>query len=404
MASIKKSRKLESVCYDIRGPVLKAAKRLEEEGHRILKLNIGNPAPFGFEAPDELLQDVIRNLPQAQGYCDSKGLYAARKAVMQRTQQQGIQGVDVEDVFIGNGVSELIVMAMQGLINDGDEVLVPAPDYPLWTAAVTLAGGKAVHYRCDEGSAWHPDLEDLESKVSERTRGLVVINPNNPTGAVYERAMVEALGAFATRHDLVLFADEIYDRILYDGAVHIPLASVAEEALVLTFGGLSKNYRAAGFRTGWMVCSGELRGAEDYLEGLEMLASMRLCANVPTQHAVQGALGGHQSINDLVCPGGALHEQRALAYEALTALPGVSCVKPLGGLYLFPRLDPDHYRIEDDEKFVLDLLTEEKLLLVQGTAFNLPDRQHQRWVFLPRQEELRDALGRFERFLSRHHR
>ena len=295
MASIKKSRKLESVCYDIRGPVLKAAKRLEEEGHRILKLNIGNPAPFGFEAPDELLQDVIRNLPQAQGYCDSKGLYAARKAVMQRTQQQGIQGVDVEDVFIGNGVSELIVMAMQGLINDGDEVLVPAPDYPLWTAAVTLAGGKAVHYRCDEDSAWHPDLEDLESKVSERTRGLVVINPNNPTGAVYERAMVEALGAFATRHDLVLFADEIYDRILYDGAVHIPLASVAEEALVLTFGGLSKNYRAAGFRTGWMVCSGNLRGAEDYLEGLEMLASMRLCANVPTQHAVQGALGGHQA-------------------------------------------------------------------------------------------------------------
>ena len=402
MREILKSSKLDSVCYDIRGPILREARRMEEEGQSILKLNIGNPAPFGFDAPDEIVQDVIRNLPAATGYTDAKGIFSARKAVMQYTQQQGIAGVDVEDVFIGNGVSELIVMAMQGLLNDGDEVLIPAPDYPLWTAAVTLCGGRAVHYRCDEGSDWFPDIEDLRSRITERTRALVVINPNNPTGAVYSREILTQLVDVAIEHDLVLLADEIYDKILYDDAVHVPLASLTEDALVLSFGGLSKNYRAAGFRTAWLVVSGARRRARDYLEGLEILASMRLCSNVPTQHAVQTALGGYQSIEDLVKPGGRLAEQRDLAWRLLDQIPGIDCVKPKGALYCFPRLDPKVHRILDDEQFVLDLLVAERMLLVQGTAFNWPEPDHFRIVFLPRTEDLADACERLGRFLSQY--
>ena len=402
MREILKSSKLDSVCYDIRGPILREARRMEEDGQSILKLNIGNPAPFGFDAPDEIVQDVIRNLPAATGYTDAKGIFSARKAVMQYTQQQGIAGVDVEDVFIGNGVSELIVMAMQGLLNDGDEVLIPAPDYPLWTAAVTLCGGRAVHYRCDEGSDWFPDIEDLRSRITERTRALVVINPNNPTGAVYSREILTQLVDVAIEHDLVLLADEIYDKILYDDAVHVPLASLTEDALVLSFGGLSKNYRAAGFRTAWLVVSGARRRARDYLEGLEILASMRLCSNVPTQHAVRTALGGYQSIEDLVKPGGRLAEQRDLAWRLLDQIPGIDCVKPKGALYCFPRLDPKVHRILDDEQFVLDLLVAERMLLVQGTAFNWPEPDHFRIVFLPRTEDLADACERLGRFLSQY--
>ncbi len=400
MREILKSHKLDSVCYEIRGPILREARRLEEEGHRILKLNIGNPAPFGFEAPDELIQDVIRNLPQAQGYCESKGLFAARKAVMQYTQQIGVKGVEIEDIFIGNGVSELIGLATQGLLNNGDEVLIPAPDYPLWTAAVTLAGGRPVHYRCDEQADWAPDIAAIRRLITPRTRALVVINPNNPTGAVYPRAVLDELVAIAREHDLVLFADEIYDKILYDGAVHVPLASLSEDLLTLTFGGLSKNYRAAGFRTGWMIVSGARLRARDFLEGLDILASMRLCANVPTQFAVQTALGGYQSIQDLVCPGGRLHEQRDLAWSMLNQIPGVSCVKPRGALYLFPRLDPKVYPIRDDEQFVLDLLLQEKILLVQGTGFNWPEPDHFRMVFLPRPDDIRQAVTRLGSFLE----
>lgn len=400
MREIRKSHKLDSVCYDIRGPVLREAKRLEEEGHRILKLNIGNPAPFGFDTPDEILQDVIRNLPQAQGYSESKGLFSARKAVMQYTQQIGVKGVDIEDIFIGNGVSELITMAMQGMLNNGDEVLLPAPDYPLWTAAVTLSGGNPVHYRCDEQSDWFPDLEDIRARITPRTRALLVINPNNPTGAVYSRELLEGIVAIAREHDLVLLADEIYDKILYDDAVHVPLAALTDDLLVLTFGGLSKNYRAAGFRTGWLIVSGARLRARDYLEGLEILASMRLCANVPTQFAVQTALGGYQSIDDLVREGGQLRQQRDIAHSLLNQIPGVSCVKPRGALYLFPRLDPAVHPIADDEQFVLDLLQEEKILLVQGTAFNWPEPDHFRIVFLPRPEDLRTAATRLGNFLE----
>ncbi len=400
MREILKSHKLDSVCYEIRGPILREARRLEEEGHRILKFNIGNPAPFGFEAPDELIQDVIRNLPQSQGYCESKGLFSARKAVMQYTQQIGIRGVEIEDIFIGNGVSELIGLATQGLLNNGDEVLIPAPDYPLWTAAVTLAGGRPVHYRCDEQADWFPDLAHIRTLITPRTRALVVINPNNPTGAVYSRQVLEGIIEIAREHDLVLFADEIYDKILYDGATHIPLASLSEDLLTLTFGGLSKNYRAAGFRTGWMIVSGARLRARDYVEGLEILASMRLCANVPTQYAVQTALGGYQSIQDLVCPGGSLHDQRDLAWSLLNQIPGVSCVKPRGALYLFPRLDPAMYAIRDDEQFVLDLLLQEKILMVQGTGFNWPEPDHFRMVFLPRSDDLRHAITRLGHFLE----
>ena len=397
---VSKSNKLANVCYDIRGPVLRHAKRLEEEGHRILKLNIGNPAPFGFEAPEEILQDVILNLPTAQGYSDSRGLFSARKAVMHYTQTKNIPGVGIEDIYLGNGVSELIVMAMQGLLNNGDEVLIPAPDYPLWTASVSLSGGKPVHYLCDEQSDWYPDIEDIRSKITPNTRAMVVINPNNPTGAVYPREVLEQLAQVAREHNLILFADEIYDKILYDGAVHESLAAVAPDVLCLTFNGLSKSYRVAGFRSGWMVISGPKQHATSYLEGLEILASMRLCANVPAQHAIQTALGGYQSINDLILPGGRLLEQSDTAWELLNEIPGVSCTKPKGALYLFPRLDPKVYPIHNDEKFVLDLLLQEKILIVQGTAFNWPWPDHFRIVSLPRKDDLEMAIGRIGNFLK----
>jgi alanine-synthesizing transaminase len=395
-----KSTKLADVCYDIRGPVLAEAQRLEEEGHRVVKLNIGNPAPFGFEAPDEILVDVIHNLPTAQGYCESKGLYSARKAVMQYCQQQQVSDVSVDDIYIGNGVSELIVMAMQALLNNGDEILVPTPDYPLWTAAITLCGGKAVHYRCDEQADWFPDIDDMRRKVTSRTRGIVVINPNNPTGAVYSQAVLEDIVKLAQEHDLILFSDEIYDKILYDGASHVPLASLTEDLLALTFNGLSKTYRVAGFRTGWLVVSGDKYRASDYIEGLNILASMRLCANVPAQHAIQTALGGYQSINALIRPGGRFYEQRNLAWSLLNQIEGVSCVKPKGALYLFPKLDRRRFNIQDDEQFAYDLLRKEKILVVQGTGFNWPDPDHFRIVFLPHADELRDAILRIGDFLS----
>ena len=397
---ITKSHKLDEVCYDIRGPVLREAQRLEEEGHKVIKLNIGNPAPWGFEAPEEILRDVIHNIPLSQGYSDSKGIYSARKAVMQYAQQIGIRDVDIDDVYIGNGVSELVVMAMQGLVNDGDEVLIPSPDFPLWTAAANLCGGKAVHYRCDEGSGWQPDLEDIRAKITARTRAIVVINPNNPTGAVYEPAMLKALIEIALEFDLVVMADEIYDKILYDNAQYTPLASLTDELLMLTFSGLSKSYRVAGFRTGWMIVSGAKTRATDYIEGLDILASMRLCSNVPTQHAIQTALGGYQSINELIQPGGRLYDQRDVAYEMLNAIDGISCVKPKGALYAFPKIDVRKFNIRDDEKFVLDLLKAEKVLVVHGTGFNWPDPDHFRIVFLPRTDELTDAIQRIERFLG----
>jgi alanine-synthesizing transaminase len=401
---VSQSRKLSNVCYDIRGPVLEHAKRLEEEGHRILKLNIGNPAPFGFDAPDEILSDVIRSLPEAQGYCDSKGLLSARRAVVQYHQTLGVTEIDVDDVYLGNGVSELIVMAMQAMLDDGDEVLIPAPDYPLWTAAVSLAGGTAVHYICDESADWWPDLDDLAAKITARTKAIVVINPNNPTGAVYPRDVVDAIADLARKHGLVLLSDEIYDKVLYDEAEHFPTAVAAPDVLCLTFNGLSKAYRVAGFRSGWMVVSGPKAQATSYIEGLDILANMRLCANVPAQHAIQAALGGRQSINDLVLPGGRLREQRDLAYKLVTDIPGVTCVQPKGALYLFPRLDPDVYPIEDDEQLVLDLLLSEHLLVVQGTGFNWPRPDHVRIVTLPHLEDLQDAIERFGRFLDRYRR
>lgn len=399
---IRKSSKLDNVCYDIRGPVLEEAHRLEEEGHRVMKLNIGNPAPFGFDAPEEILVDVIRNLPDSQGYCDAKGIFPARKAVMQYAQQLGIGGVEIDDVFIGNGVSELVMLALQGLLENGDEVLLPAPDFPLWSAAVNLCGARPVHYLCDEEADWAPDMEDLAGKVTPRTRALVVINPNNPTGAVYEREVLDRLAAFARRHGLVVFADEIYDKIVYGDARYIPFATLGDDLLVVTFSGLSKSYRAAGFRTGWMIVSGAKERAEDYIEGLNILASLRLCSNVPTQHAVQTALGGYQSIKDLVRSGGRLREQRDLAWQLLTDIEGVTCVKPRGALYLFAKLDTDRFNIIDDERFVLDLLRRERILVVQGSAFNWPRPDHFRIVFLPHPEDLRDAIGRLRRFLQQY--
>jgi alanine-synthesizing transaminase len=373
---------------------------MEAEGHHILKLNIGNPAPFGFDAPEEILQDVILNLHTAHGYGDSKGLLTARRAVVQYYQQRGLYGVDIEDVYLGNGVSELIVMAMQALLDNGDEVLIPAPDYPLWTAAVSLSGGRPVHYICDESAGWCPDPDDVASRITERTRALVIINPNNPTGAVYSRQVLQSLVELARRHNLVVFSDEIYDKILYDDVVHVPTATLAPDLLCLTLNGLSKAYRVAGFRTGWMVVSGAKQHAESYIEGLDILANMRLCPNMPSQFAVQTALGGHQSINDLVLPGGRLLEQRDRAWELLNKIPGVSCVKPTGALYAFPRLDPEMYPIVDDEKFVLDLLRRERLLVVQGTGFNWPRPDHFRIVTLPRVSDLEDAIGRIARFLA----
>lgn len=402
MQPILKSAKLANVCYDIRGPVLARARQMEEEGQRITKLNIGNPAPFGFLAPDEIVQDVIHNLPGASGYCDSQGVFAARKAIMHYTQQKAISGVQVEDIYIGNGVSELIVMVMQALLNNDDEVLIPAPDYPLWTAAVSLSGGTPRHYLCDEQAEWLPDLDDLRSKITPNTRAIVVINPNNPTGALYPVELLHRLIEIARQHQLIVFADEIYDKVLYDDAQHTSIASLADDVLCITFNGLSKNYRACGYRAGWMVVSGERSHAQDYIEGLTILASMRLCANVPAQYAIQTALGGYQSINDLVLPTGRLGKQRDLAFELLNDIPGVSCVKPRAALYLFPRLDPKFYPIADDQQFVLDLLMEEKVLLVQGTGFNWPHPDHLRVVFLPHEDDLTDAIGRFRHFLERY--
>jgi alanine-synthesizing transaminase len=394
------SRKLTDVCYDIRGPVLQEAKRLEEEGRRILKLNIGNPAPFGFEAPDEILVDVVRNLPAAQGYSDSQGLLSARTAIVQHCQQQGIDGVDVDDVWLGNGVSELITMSLQALLDDGDEVLIPAPDYPLWTASTCLAGGRPVHYRCAEEAGWEPDVDDVRSKITPRTKALVVINPNNPTGAVYSEQTLSELADLARSAGLVVLADEIYEKIVYDDAAHVPFARIAPDLLTLTFNGLSKAYRLAGFRSGWMVISGPKRHAASYLEGIAILANMRLCANVPAQHAIQVALGGRQSIVDLTLPGGRLREQRDAAVTALRAIPGVSCVEPKGALYVFPKLDPERYPVRDDQAFVLELLRAQHVLLVQGTGFNWPAPDHLRIVTLPRVDDLTDAIGRLGAFLS----
>ena len=395
-----KSTKLANVCYDIRGPVMARSKQMEEEGHRIIKLNIGNLAPFGFDAPEEVQQDVILNLPNSSGYSDSKGLFAARKAIMHYTQLKKIVGVTIDDIFIGNGASELIVMSMQGLLNPGDEVLVPAPDYPLWTAAVTLAGGTPRHYICDEENEWNPDLADMRSKITPNTRAIVVINPNNPTGAIYSDEILKQIIQIARENNLIIYADEIYDKVLYDGATHTSMASLADDVLFVTFNGLSKNYRACGYRSGWMVVSGAKKNAQDYIDGLGILASMRLCSNVPGQYAIQTALGGYQSINDLVAPGGRLYKQRELAYKLLTEIPGVSCVKPKAALYLFPKLNPKMYPIKDDQKFILELLEAEKVLIVQGSGFNWPNTDHFRVVFLPNSDDLTDAIGRIARFLE----
>lgn len=397
---LRQSRKLQDVCYDIRGPVLEEAKRLEEEGRRIIKLNIGNPAPFGFDAPEEILVDVIRNLPNAQGYSDSQGLLSARTAIVQHYQQRGIDAVDVDDIWLGNGVSELISLALQAMLNNGDEVLVPAPDYPLWTATTSLAGGSPVHYLCDEKSGWLPDIEDIRAKITPRTKAIVVINPNNPTGAVYPRGILESIAEVAREHELVVLADEIYDKVLYDDAVHEPFAAVAPDVFTLTFNGLSKSYRLAGFRSGWLMVTGPKRHAANYIEGITILANMRLCANVPAQHAIQMALGGRQSINDLVLPGGRLLEQRDAAMTALRQIPGVTCVEPKGALYVFPRLDPDIYPIKDDQQFVLQLLRDKHVLVVQGSGFNWPNPDHLRIVTLPRADDLTEAIGRIGDFLA----
>ncbi|QND86837.1 Alanine transaminase [Chromobacterium vaccinii] len=400
MQPVHKSQKLANVCYDIRGPVLEHAKKMEDEGHRIIKLNIGNPAPFGFFAPDELIEDVIANLPAASGYSDSKGLFAARKAIMHYAQQKHLPNVAMDDIIVGNGVSELIVMAMQALLDNGDEVLVPAPDYPLWTAAVSLAGGRAVHYVCDEEQGWFPSIDDIRAKITPSTRAIVIINPNNPTGAVYPPELLQQIVEVARQHQLIIYADEIYDKVLYDEVKHTSIASLAPDLFVVTFNGLSKNYRACGYRAGWMILSGEKKHAKDYIEGLNMLASMRLCANVPSQHAIQTALGGYQSIDDLVAPGGRLARQRDLAHKLLTEIPGVSCTKPQGALYLFPKLDPKVYPIADDQQFILELLQQEKVLLVQGSGFNWIAPDHFRVVFLPNSDDLIEAIGRVARFLE----
>lgn len=376
------------------------AKQMEEDGHRIIKLNIGNLASFGFEAPEEIQQDVIHNLPNSSGYSDSKGLFAARKAIMHYAQQKNIAGVGLEDIFIGNGASELIVMSMQGLLNTGDEVLVPAPDYPLWTAAVTLAGGTPRHYLCDEQADWLPDIADINSKITPNTRAIVLINPNNPTGTIYPDSLLQEIIEVARKNRLIVFADEIYDKVLYDGVSHTSIASLADDVLFVTFNGLSKNYRACGYRAGWMIVSGRKKHAQDYIDGLSILASMRLCSNVPGQFAIQTALGGYQSIHDLVAPSGRLCKQRDLAYQLLTAIPGVTCVKPKAALYMFPRLDSKMYPINDDQKFILELLETEKVLVVQGTGFNWPNPDHFRVVFLPNADDLVEAIGRVARFLE----
>ncbi|NLY74853.1 MAG: pyridoxal phosphate-dependent aminotransferase [Firmicutes bacterium] len=399
MRLFKKSSKLDNVCYDIRGPVMDEAQRMEAAGERILKLNIGNPAPFGFEAPAELVGRISANLAQAHGYSESKGILSARKAIWDYSVKKGIQGVELDDIYVGNGVSELIVMAMQGLLNNGDEILVPAPDYPLWTAAINLGGGKAVHYRCDEASDWNPDMADLERKITPKTKGIVVINPNNPTGAVYPEPILQKIVELAVTHQLIVFADEIYDNILYDGMKHTSIASLSDETLFITFNGLSKSHRVAGYRAGWMVVSGNKAIAKDYIEGLNMLSSMRLCSNVPAQYAIEVALNDFESIKELTKPGGRLYGQREYAWNRINRIPGLSCVKPKGALYLFPKIDVKRFNIKDDERFILDLLVAEKVLLVQGTGFNWPEPDHFRIVFLPAVEQLADALTRMERFL-----
>ncbi len=400
MKTIRKSAKLANVCYDIRGPIMDAARQMEEDGHKIIKLNIGNLAVFGFDAPEEIQQDMIRNLPNSAGYSDSKGIFAARKAVMHETQKQGIHGVTLDDIYLGNGASEMIVMATNALLDDGDEILLPSPDYPLWTAAASLSGGAPVHYLCDEAKGWMPDLNDLRSKITPRTKGLVVINPNNPTGALYSDELLKALVQIARENNLVIFADEVYDKVLYDGAKHTAIGSLSDDVLTLTFNSLSKSYRSCGYRAGWMVVSGDKKPAKDYIEGLNMLSNMRLCSNVPGQYAIQTALGGYQSIKDLVCEGGRLRRQRDLAYELITAIPGVSCVKPVAALYMFPRLDPTMYPIEDDQQFFLELLQETRVMLVQGTGFNWPAPDHFRIVFLPHEDDLREAIARVAKFLE----
>jgi alanine-synthesizing transaminase len=397
---ITKSTKLANVCYDIRGPVMEAARQMEEDGHKIIKLNIGNLAVFGFDAPEEIQQDMIRNLPNSAAYSDSKGIFAARKAVMHETQKQGVKGVTLDDIYLGNGASELIVMATNALLNDGDELLLPAPDYPLWTAAVSLSGGTPVHYLCDEANGWMPDLADIKRKITANTKGIVVINPNNPTGALYSDELLGEIIKLARQHNLVIFADEVYDKVLYDGLRHTAIASLSEDILTLTFNSLSKSYRSCGYRAGWMAVSGDKKRARDYIEGLNMLSSMRLCANVPGQWAIQTALGGYQSINDLVGPGGRLRRQRDLAHELITAIPGVTCVKPSAALYMFPRLDPKMYPIANDQQFIQEMLQKTKVLLVQGTGFNWPTTDHFRIVFLPHEDDLREAIHRVAKFLE----
>jgi len=399
---LKKSAKLANVLYDIRGPIMDAAKQMEEEGQKIIKLNIGNLAPFGFDAPEEVQQDMIRNLPASSGYSDSKGIFAARKAVMHETQKQGIAGVTLDDIYLGNGASELIAMAANALLNDGDELLLPAPDYPLWTAVASLSGGKPIHYLCDEENGWMPSLDDIRAKITPRTKGIVVINPNNPTGALYSDELLKGIVEIAREHGLVILADEVYDKVLYDGVGHTAIASLSKDVLTLTFNSLSKSYRSCGYRAGWMIVSGDKKMAQDYIEGLNMLSNMRLCPNVPGQWAIQTALGGYQSINDLVGAGGRLRHQRDLAYELITAIPGVSCVKPSAALYMFPRLDPKVYPIEDDRQFFLEVLKETRVMLVQGTGFNWSTPDHFRIVFLPHEEDLREAIQRIADFLERY--
>jgi alanine-synthesizing transaminase len=400
LRTIQKSNKLSNVCYDIRGPIMDRARQMEEDGQKIIKLNIGNLAVFGFDAPEEIQQDMIRNLPNSAGYSDSKGIFGARKAVMHETQRQGIKGVGLEDIYLGNGASELIVMATNGLLDDGDELLLPAPDYPLWTAAVSLSGGTPIHYMCDEADGWMPNIDDIRKKITPRTKGIVVINPNNPTGALYSDNLLLQIIALAREHGLVIFADEVYDKVLYDGVKHTPIASLSTDVLTLTFNSLSKSYRSCGYRAGWLIVSGDKKPAADYIEGLNMLSNMRLCANVPGQWAIQTALGGYQSINDLVGEGGRLRKQRDMAYELITAIPGVTCVKPQAALYLFPRLDPKVYPIEDDQQFFLEMLQDTKVMLVQGTGFNWPYPDHFRVVFLPHEDELREAITRMAKFLE----
>ena len=404
MDEIRKSDKMNNICYEIRGPLLKEAKRLEEEGYTIIKLNSGNPPAFGINAPDEIIHDVTLNIRMAQAYGDSKGLFAARKAIMQQCQLKGIEDVEIEDIYVGNGVSEMIMMSMQALLNNGDEMLVPAPDYPLWTAAVNLSGGKAVHYVCDEGSEWNPDLKDMESKISRKTRGIVVINPNNPTGAVYSEEVLLKIVRMAEEHHLIIFADEIYDQILYDDAKHMAVASLSKDILFVTFNGLSKSHRIPGFRAGWMIVSGKKTIARDYIsEGLDTLSNMRMCGNMAAQYTIQTALGGYQSLVQLISPGGRLYEQRNAAFESFSSIPGITCVKPRGTLYLFPKIDVKRYHIHDDQKFLLDFLLEKKVLMVQGTGFNWPAPDHFRVVFLPTVEEIRSVAERMADFLKEYH-